>query len=74
MASIHPDADLPPEQELQSHRSSNPSVNAVDHDEEIMPRCAFAEIKNNNYVYSVEIQAKCPIIAEILRDILFGMH
>ena len=58
MASIHPDADLAPEQELQSHRSFNPSVNAVDHDKEIMPRRAFAEIKHNNYVYSAEIQAR----------------
>ena len=62
MASIHLDADLALEQELQSHRSSNPSVNAVDRDEEIMPRRAFAKIKHNNYVYSAEIQAKCPII------------
>ena len=67
MASIHPDADLAPEQELQSHRSSNPSVNDVDHDEETMPRRAFAEIKHNNYVYSAEIQARCPIIAKILK-------
>ena len=67
MASICPGTDLAPEQELQSHRSSNPSVNAIDQDEEIMSRQHCVEIKHNNYVYTTEIRANHPMIAEVLK-------